>query len=591
MKQSLLLLCFLLFSIGHAIGQAEVTVTFRVDLNGIKTDGPVGIRGNLPPLAWDRTYPLQDPDGDRVYEGVVTVPGVSPESVLEYKFVYGDKQLSWELASGPNRLLVLNSDQIETPLARWNVATPIEVAALPKVSAEDLLADFRIAKKALLTLHPGLYRYRSEEEIDELFALFEEKMNRPLSYREAYLLYSEMLAQIRCGHTYANFWNQSGLIQEVVFNQTDKLPLTFRIVEGRMIVTHNLSGQEELEGMPEIVAINGVPAAEILRNLQRYVKADGSNDAKRLADLNLYGLGPSESFDIYFPLRYPPVDGRYELDIESAEGRAVQLAVPAITRAERARRLQAQHSDLPTTADDLWKLEFWDDGAAYLQLGTFVVFDLSFEWKDFLDDAFAQIRKRKSPKLVLDLRGNEGGQDEILLYLAKMLAKGPVSVVPRQDYVRYEQVSADLRPYLSTWADDAYDLRGKVKKEANGLYRLEENGEIQVKPSSKAYQGKVYLLVDAANSSATFYFAELAQRNALATLVGQPTGGSQKGMNGGVMFFVRLPHSRIEFDIPLIGAFSPELPDEGIRPDVEVFETVESLRAGVDPVLEKVRGR
>ena len=73
MKQSLLLLCFLLFSIGHAIGQAEVRVTFRVDLNGIKTDGPVGIRGNLPPLAWDRTYPLQDPDSNGVYEGVVAL--------------------------------------------------------------------------------------------------------------------------------------------------------------------------------------------------------------------------------------------------------------------------------------------------------------------------------------------------------------------------------------------------------------------------------------------------------------------------------------------------------------------------------------
>ena len=63
------------------------------------------------------------------------------------------------------------------------------------------------------------------------------------------------------------------------------------------------------------------------------------------------------------------------------------------------------------------------------------------------------------------------------------------------------------------------------------------------------YTGRVWVLVGADNSSATFEFAQVVQRNRLATLVGQPTGGNQRGINGGAFFFVRLPKSGIELDL------------------------------------------
>ncbi|MGB5531148.1 MAG: S41 family peptidase, partial [Ignavibacteriaceae bacterium] len=110
-----------------------------------------------------------------------------------------------------------------------------------------------------------------------------------------------------------------------------------------------------------------------------------------------------------------------------------------------------------------------------------------------------------------------------------------------------------------------------------------------IEPVSKGFKGNVYLLVNAANSSATFYFAELARYSKLATLVGTTTGGSQKGLNGGIMFFVRLPKTNLGFDIPIIGTYSLDNPDTGISPDIEVRETVESLRAGIDPVIVKVK--
>ncbi|OAG66134.1 hypothetical protein A7D17_22085 [Xanthomonas floridensis] len=65
--------------------------------------------------------------------------------------------------------------------------------------------------------------------------------------------------------------------------------------------------------------------------------------------------------------------------------------------------------------------------------------------------------------------------------------------------------------------------------------------------------GRVFVLTSAGNSSATFGFARQLQRNGLATLVGQPTGGNLRGISGSAFFFLHLPNAKIKVDRPLVG--------------------------------------
>jgi hypothetical protein len=90
------------------------------------------------------------------------------------------------------------------------------------------------------------------------------------------------------------------------------------------------------------------------------------------------------------------------------------------------------------------------------------------------------------------------------------------------------------------------------------------------------------------NSSATFQFADLVQASKLGLLVGAPTGGNRRGINGGAFFFLRLPASGLEVDLPLIGTFpaTPQ-PDAGLTPDVAVAETQEDIAQGRDTVLNR----
>lgn len=79
------------------------------------------------------------------------------------------------------------------------------------------------------------------------------------------------------------------------------------------------------------------------------------------------------------------------------------------------------------------------------------------------------------------------------------------------------------------------------------------------------------------------------QQSKLGTLVGQSTGGNQRGINGGAFFFLRLPKSQIELDLPLIGSFpvSPQ-PDQGLTPDVVVTLTLQDIVEGKDPEMAAV---
>ena len=54
------------------------------------------------------------------------------------------------------------------------------------------------------------------------------------------------------------------------------------------------------------------------------------------------------------------------------------------------------------------------------------------------------------------------------------------------------------------------------------------------------------------------------------------------------MFFLRLPNSKIEIDIPLIGYYPlTEQPDEGLTPDIVVTKTLEDIANKKDLDLEK----
>jgi hypothetical protein len=81
--------------------------------------------------------------------------------------------------------------------------------------------------------------------------------------------------------------------------------------------------------------------------------------------------------------------------------------------------------------------------------------------------------------------------------------------------------------------------------------------------------------------------ADIFKTYQFGKIVGEPTGGTKQGLNGGQFFFLELPFSTFEIDLPIIyGAPTKNRPDENIMPDNLIKTSQEDLYFNRDPQIE-----
>lgn len=481
-------------------------------------------------------------------------------------------------------------------------AAPVRAAVAPalradtKLSSADLRADAALLRHALETLHPGLRRYLGPAQVDSVFAALDARFATDRTLAETWLALTEATAAVRCGHTWPSFFNQSDAVEAALF-RARRLPFEFRWLGGRMIVTRALAGTTGLPRGAEIETIDGVPASRILARLLQLGRADGHNQPKRVATLQLTGDSRYEAFDVLWPLCFPTTDTLATLRVRAPGAKSARtVRVRKLTWAERVALLPTTEADAHGGDAALWRLEWLEPGVGMLRMPSWVLYDSQWKWQEALAAQFAALDSARATDLVIDLRANEGGSDvgdAIVAHLAA--APVPRPVIHRR--VRYRRVPDDLRPFLDTWDRTFFDWgAAAMDSSADGFFRLRRDADDDpggaIAPREPRFAGRVWVLVGATNSSATFEFANLVRQNRLGTLVGQPTGGNQRGINGGCFFFLRLPRTGLEVDLPLIGQFpAGEPPDAGLEPDVLVPVTGADVAGGRDPELAEVRAR
>lgn len=562
---------------------AGTNVRFAINASRLPEGSQIGLRGNCAPLSWFTTMKLKSSEQKGYYETTVYFEANQSQCV-EFKFVIDSKPVVYE-SIRDNRILFLNGESQEFE-AVWDVQQNFLALSIPPLNQDSLKAEFSVFEDAMRSLHPGLLRYLNQEQIDSLFENGKSQLSDIQDYSQLFLKYSQITSAIQCGHTFPSFFNQNALINQLVIRGPDKLPFSFRWIEGRMLILKSAVYPEVLTRGTEIISIDGRPVNEIMSNISRLIKSDGGNLNKKNAELNLWASGSAESFDVYFPLLYPPSEGQYKVRYTTTDQKSGEIAVAALSPTERSRLMNNEEE---TIQNSLWSFTLSEKNTAILKLETFDGFQLNFEWRNFLKKTFKEIRKNKINRLIIDIRGNEGGQDEVVYFLGQNLVSQPIKLVSREARTRYSKVPDRLKPYLSTWDTSYYDVTNRVESSGNGFFRLKQDSEQILKPSSKPFKGEVYLIVNGSNSSASFLLAEAVQKSKLGKVAGEPTGGSRKGLNSGIIFFLRLPYSGIEIDLPIIGTFSEQEPAGGITPDILIQEKAEDFIKGKDTIIETLK--
>ena len=461
-------------------------------------------------------------------------------------------------------------------LTRRAVVGGAIAAALPpaRVGAALPTDDIRVLREAYLAMHPGLYRYARPAQVAIRLDALDRAFQATDDLAARYLALTRFTASVRCGHTYPNFSNQKKAVAARLFEGRTRLPFHFRWLGMRMVVTRS----PDLPRGTEVLAIDGTPARAILAALLPLARADGSNDAKRRALLDVQGTEDIETFDVLHPLLFQTGD-RFDLQVRLPDGRRQQLRLGAIDLSER----RAARS--PGDPNKNWTLEH-RGRTAVMAMDGWAQYNSQWDWRGWISEAFNDMARRGTTGLVVDLRRNEGGNDCGDEIIARLIdAPLPGRDVRRR--VRFRTAPEPLWLYLDTWDQSFRTLGVGARDGGDGFFDLEPAPDNVIAPKGPRFTGRMLVLTSAQNSSSTFQFAARVREARLGTLVGGTTGGNQRGINGGCYFFVRLPGG-LEVDLPLVGYFpARRAPDAGIDPDIAVHDSLADMVRGRDAALDR----
>lgn len=578
---------FIIFLVFGAEAQSQ-QITFKLDMRKVVQVNNVGIRGSESPLSWNKMIALTDTDNNGIYEA--TIDFKTSKKNVKFKFVNEGEE---ELQGSDNRIIWFKEKPIISNLI-FNEFEFYSEEQLKKLrySKAEIKEDLAVLKEVLQYVHPNIYKYRDSLTLQKDFHKLETQVLANPTLANVYGSVSKFAANIKCSHTFTNPWNQTGTVEKAIFYRSDKIPFTFNRLHKKIFIDKNASENQLLEKGMEIKSINGISTEELMTRLALYTTSDGNNYEKKLERLLIDGTEKFSLFDIFYPLEFGSTE-EFELTLEKPKTKEIlKVTVKAMSKTNRTKILSERYGKLESSVRDGWNFKILNNNTAQLSLKSFAIQRNEFDWKAFLNEAFEEVNKKGITNLIVDIRRNEGGQGVVVKYILERLLKAPVELPAMISSVRYKTIPESFNKYISTWDDFPYDFTKKIDFEKEGRFYLKDKYSISkkaYKPRKDGFKGHAYLITDASNSSATHLMAMYAKKIDNITLVGQETGGNQKGTNGDFIFFLKLPNTRVGLDIPVIGqqveSNTKEIYDGGVIPDLIVEKNISDYTNNVDTEL------
>lgn len=464
-------------------------------------------------------------------------------------------------------------------------AGAMQATAEPKIPAAQLRADFAQMYEELRAAHFDLYAFTPKRRMDRLYSQMRSKLDRPLTHFEAKLRFELFAAAAHMGHTRVESptaeWNTYRKEGGKGF------PLQIRIVDKRVYVAQNSSGVDSIAPGDEITGLDGQGMGTWLKRTERHVSAETPYMADSIMeyDFAIYlwvELGAVESFDVV-------VRGR--------NAGVRQLRVPARTAAEMdlARRNQPAVLDLE---NPLREARMLNGGVAYLKPGPFYNADAKTgaeEWdvsgfKAFIDDSCNGFVRAGADRLIIDLRGNPGGDNLFSDVMVAWFATRPFRFASQFE-VKVSRMSIDAN--AARIAHDAA-AAGPVSREYAQLYARSRIGEVVDFPiadesprAAGRFTGKVFVLIDRQSYSNAVAVAALVQDYKFGVILGEAS--SDMATTYGAMEQFTLAHTGLSVGYPKARIVRPngDLRSRGVIPDIEI--RIPIVQSPADEVLQRAR--
>jgi hypothetical protein len=463
---------------------------------------------------------------------------------------------------------------------------PGVIAQIPnkELTKDQLKGDFRILRYTFERAHPALYRYTPKEQMDQAFDRAETKLNRPMHELEFFRMLAPLIDLIHDAHTQIL---PSGAVRSYIGKLGKVFPLDVRYIGTRAFVEKNFSENKAISLGAEILSINGIPMSEITEKVLTAKSTDGFNRVPK------YEVAHVNFWLNYFLM----VDTSESFRIEARDpqsGKTAQYSTPGIQASVII------NGQFKVQKHDTFSLDFIEDGQVALMSIPNFGDDLTLI--DRYADAFGKIKEKGVRTLIIDIRDNGGGLNELNTELLTYLVPHPFRFYKG---ATYRAKSWDDLKYVEYSADDFLnepDFKRFSEAERKQMVKgmtlpevLEHNWQTDPaggvhQPKPNPFSGDLYLLFNGRSQSSGGEIPALMHFLGVGTLIGEEPNAAYQGTSGGVILRLVLPNSKIGISFPLLAFENAVLPGlfvaHGAPPHFVVGETLEDAISGQDTAFE-----
>ncbi len=461
-----------------------------------------------------------------------------------------------------------------------------------KYAPEQLQRDYDLYRDILEHHHPSLYWYTTKDSLNYYFDYGRQQLTDSMTEPQFRKLLNFVTAKINCGHTSVRSSKAWSKYSDTV--RVGKMfPLSMKIWNDTMLVTANLNRRDSiLKRGTMITKVNGMTVPQLTDTMFRYLSADGYNTTHKYQSLSNRGY-----FGSLYTTLYGPKE-KYELEYIDSTGKPRMITIPvynpaADTVGRMAVRPPArvpQPSKKERRRQQISTIRLLRiDTVNHTAMMTLSTFGKGYGLRKFFRQSFAALEKNKITHLIVDVRGNGGGNvnNSTLLtrYIADQkfkIADSLYAVQKRSPYYRYIQNHFWNKVFISVFTNK--------KKDGNYHFGYFERHKFSPKQTHH-FDGKTYIVTGGNSFSATTLFTSALIKQEDVIVVGEETGGGAYGNSAWLIPDVTLPVTGIRFRLPLFRlVIDKTIPKNGrgVQPEILSLPSVEAIKRNADFKIEKV---
>ena len=389
-------------------------------------------------------------------------------------------------------------------------------------------------------IHPNLYHSINKEDFISRVQIIKNQLPDSISKIEVWIRLNEILALISEGHTY--FRPPADDMGDFL-----KFPFTVKIDNSTKHFVINGSPIDSLKKYigVRIISINDIPTDSLLYILLKYTGAENES-------YSIFKTGLHFEYAIYTLFREPEY---FNIGFQEGEN-IINHRFKSI-------------KNIQTKAEPNYTFRIVNDNIGLIDMNRM---NSIRDFKKFSKSTFKTINNKNISKLIIDFRGDPGGDSEIGDELMKYLSDMPFTQWEKV-FVKVSQVSRELYNYPS-------------EKDTIAERDL-SNNLTEPYPPKMRFSGKLILLIDGGTFSSAGSATWCISHYKLGTTVGEETSGL--GVHYGNVIKRNLPITGLTYYTSHMKWYQVGANDSsthGLIPDYEAKLSIEDIKIQKDSVLE-----